>query len=141
MQILWLCGRIGLLPAHSNTNGIPMEKKGHKWPNPVPAYQVKRLEICWYITHVLPWLTCILVVMHLSSLPNLKSFQYLSPGLGLFNSDSDQDLGFPDCFSLFHRLCQSEFNQMNVLRNHLGGSVREDEIDPSGDAEQQSAAC
>lgn len=31
---------------------------------------------------------------------------------------------------------------MNVLRNHLGAeSIREDEIDPSGDAEQHPAAC
>lgn len=29
----------------------------------------------------------------IQSLPDLKSFQYLSPGPGLFNQASDQDLG------------------------------------------------
>lgn len=35
------------------------------------------------------------------SLPNLEFFQYPSPGLGLFNSTSGQDLGFPDGVFLY----------------------------------------
>lgn len=99
VQTLWLCGRIGLLPAHSNTNGIPMEKKGHKWPNPVPIYQVKRLDICLHITRALPWLTCILVVMHLSTLcQTLSSSSIHLQALGFLIQPLARILGFQMVF-------------------------------------------